>query len=56
MNHRVFRGGGWLFQPSFARMAVCLQNAPVSRGDNLGVRLVRLVNSLQQLAEVKDGE
>jgi formylglycine-generating enzyme required for sulfatase activity len=53
---RVFRGGGWLYQPSFARVAFRGLNAPGYRSDFLGVRLVRMVLPLQQLGEVKYGK
>ena len=49
---RVYRGGGWDYGPAFARVAFGIRVGPGYRGDFLGVRLVRIVNPLQQLAEV----
>lgn len=53
---RVLRGGSWFRQPSGARVANRNQDAPVYRSYILGVRLIRVVDSLQQLAEVTIGK
>ena len=38
---RVYRGGSWLFDPKYARVAVRGYGPPGDRGSNLGLRLVR---------------
>ena len=53
---RVDRGGCWSYRPSSARVARRGQGAPGNRGNGLGVRLIRVVDSLQQLAEVTIGK
>ncbi len=53
----VNRGGSWFSPPSLARVARRSLLAPGLRNVNLlGVRLVRVVNPIQQIAEVNDGE
>ena len=54
--NRVHRGGSWYYPPSFARVAFRVLNAPGGRSDVLGVRLVRVIYFLQQIAEVKNGK
>ena len=39
--YRVFRGGGWNYDPQYARVADRRHNAPGVRGRYLGVRLLR---------------
>ena len=38
---RVFRGGGWLSDPWYVRVAVCNRYAPGGRRGSLGLRLAR---------------
>ncbi len=54
--NRVVRGGGWYGLPSVARVASRVRLAPGNRDDDLGVRLIRIINPLQQLGEVKNGQ
>ncbi len=50
------RGGSWLNLPSDAQVARRLKFASGDTYFNLGVRLIRLINPLQQIAEVKNGK
>ena len=40
-SYRVYRGGSWLFDARYARVAYRFNNDPGDRYDNLGLRLVR---------------
>lgn len=51
--YRVVFGGSWDIRPPDARVAIRFRLAPGDRYDDLGVRLIRVVNPLQQLAETK---
>lgn len=55
-SSRVLRGGAWLNPPSSARVAFCYWRAPGFRFNDLGVRLVRMVGPIQQLAEVNNDQ
>ena len=41
-SYRVYRGGGWGYEPRFARSALRIRFAPVIRFNNLGFRLARV--------------
>jgi formylglycine-generating enzyme required for sulfatase activity len=48
-NHRVRRGGSWLFDPQYARVAFRNYRTPVYRDyrdDLLGVRLVEVIEEV----------
>lgn len=53
---RVLRGGSWFYAPVDARVAYRLRFAPFYRNFYLGVRLVRWIGVLEQLADVKDAK
>lgn len=40
-SQRVFRGGGWLGEPWYARVVARYNNTPGVCGGGLGLRLVR---------------
>ena len=51
---RVRRGGGWVFDPAGARVAIRYSFAPGNRGDFLGLRLVHDTNHQQGEQHVQD--
>lgn len=55
--HRTIRGGSWILLRSSARVSNrhAHRSAPVARYNDLGVRLIRLLNPIEQLAEVNGG-
>lgn len=53
-SNRVPRGCGWRVEARFARVANRYCFTPSYRGDSLGVRLMRILGILEQLADVKD--
>jgi formylglycine-generating enzyme required for sulfatase activity len=53
-SSRVYRGGGWNLGPRVARVADRGWFAPSVRYADLGFRLSRLVNNLEQLSEMCD--
>lgn len=55
-SDRVDRGGSWNVDAPYARVAYRSRFDPGSRRDFLGFRLLRIVNTLQQLAEVSNGK
>jgi formylglycine-generating enzyme required for sulfatase activity len=51
-SSRVLRGGSWYDDPRLARVANRSGDDPSLRYDDLGFRLSRLVNNLEQLSKV----
>ena len=43
-SNRVFRGGCWIIDPQYARVAFRYNDPPGIRGNYRGVRLVRRVS------------
>lgn len=50
----VFRGGSWGSLPIFARVANRSGDAPGYCDNYLGVRLVRVIDTLQRIAEINN--
>lgn len=53
-SNRIFRGCSWLLHPSLARVVYRIRGAPGDRGEGIGVRLVRVIDTLQRIAEVNN--
>lgn len=53
---RVNRGGSWLDSAAGARVADRFRDTPDPRYNFLGVRLVRLLTPMQQIAEVTNAK
>jgi formylglycine-generating enzyme required for sulfatase activity len=51
----VFRGGCWFNGPRLARVDKRAGYDPSGRGGSLGFRLSRLVNPLEQISEMNNG-
>ena len=52
----VLRGGSWLYRPPLAQVVYRSSSAPENHSFNFGIRLIRVVYFLQQIAEVKNGK
>ncbi len=47
-SYRVYRGGGWIYVPQFARVASRDGDAPGDRRSSLGIRLVEVVENEEE--------
>lgn len=54
---RVYRGGSCCLAPANAQVVICGRNAPGNRFNGiLGVRIIRLVTPMQQIAEMTNAK